>query len=251
MGRHSAPGDDDAEDRSALAVADLRERYGKQSGARKPGAEPAGSAPKPRRPQRPETAPTSAPPGEDEPQNEGIGLLEDVLTEPVTGPVSRVVPEDVTQQIPAIVEPVRHDAPDHAVTEQIPAIAAPKPGPGTAESEEFSSDSPAKGRAADAADPAQPTKAARPGKGGHATSADAALVRHHSDVRARCAAGVVVPFVLYAVVLVAIGSFRFSTFLLWIWIPLVTAGLLVGQFLDAGHRRYDVGEPPTESPDRP
>jgi hypothetical protein len=257
MGRHSAPADDDATDRAAVAVWTLRERYGRSVAAAD------------------EAAPAAAEPESvalAEPPNEGIGLLDDVLTEPPAGPIPRSVPEAVTEQIPAIIEPVTEqipaiiepvteqippiieppapDEPAAALTEQIPVIIAPKPGPGSmteaAVSETAAFETTASGPVASAA-AGQPATATGPHKVGHSTSADAALIRHHSDVRARCAAGVVVPFVLYVVVLVAVGSFRISTFLLWIWIPLVTAGVLVGQFLDAGHRRYDVDAPAVES----
>jgi hypothetical protein len=250
MGRHSAPADDDAPDRAAVAVWTLRERYGRSVAA----ADEAASAAA-----EPESVALAEPP------NEGIELLDDVLTEPPAGPIARSVPEAVTEQIPAIIEPVTEqippiiepsapDEPPAAVTEQIPAIVGPKPGPGSmteaAVSETAAFETTASGPVASAAAD-QPATATGPHKAGHSTSADAALIRHHSDVRARCAAGVVVPFVLYVVVLVAVGSFRISTFLLWIWIPLVTAGVLVGQFLDAGHRRYDVAAPPVESPTEP
>lgn len=67
------------------------------------------------------------------------------------------------------------------------------------------------------------------------TRADVRLLREHSVLRARCAAAVVVPFVIYAAALFAVG--RADVFLLWMWIPTVTAGVLFGSFLDAAHRR--------------
>lgn len=92
-----------------------------------------------------------------------------------------------------------------------------------------------------------PVKKKRVGKGNHSTSADLALLREHSEVRARCIAAVVVPFVLYTALLLAIGSM--DVYLIWIWIPTVSAGILAGGFLDAAHRRYDTpADPPL--PDR-
>lgn len=70
-----------------------------------------------------------------------------------------------------------------------------------------------------------------------ATAADVALVRQHADVRARVIAAVLVPFAIYTAALAAIGKLDRS-YLLWIWIPLISAGLLVGLFLDMGHRKY-------------
>jgi hypothetical protein len=67
------------------------------------------------------------------------------------------------------------------------------------------------------------------------TRADLRLLREQTPLRARCAAAIVVPFVIYALALMIIG--RTDVFLLWIWIPMVTAGVLFGGFLDAAHRR--------------
>lgn len=69
------------------------------------------------------------------------------------------------------------------------------------------------------------------------TAADVALVREHSDVRARVIAAVLVPFAVYTAAMAAIGKLDRS-YLLWIWIPLITAGVLVGLFLDLGYRKY-------------
>lgn len=69
------------------------------------------------------------------------------------------------------------------------------------------------------------------------TAADFALVREHGDVRARVIAALLVPFAIYTAAMAAIGKLDRS-YLLWIWIPLVTAGILMGLFLDLGHRKY-------------
>ena len=65
--------------------------------------------------------------------------------------------------------------------------------------------------------------------------ADLRLLREHSALRARCLAAIVVPFVLYVLVLIVIG--RTEVFLLWVWVPMITAGVLFGGLLDAAHRR--------------
>ena len=67
------------------------------------------------------------------------------------------------------------------------------------------------------------------------THADLTLLRENPAVRARCAAAVIVPFLLYTVVLVVLG--RAGVILVWVWIPVVLAGVSVGAFLDAAHRR--------------
>lgn len=82
---------------------------------------------------------------------------------------------------------------------------------------------------------ASPAATARVGKGNQSTAADLALLREHSDVRARVIASVVVPFVLYTAVLYAIGAL--DVYFIWVWIPLVTAGVVAGSILDAAHRR--------------
>lgn len=78
------------------------------------------------------------------------------------------------------------------------------------------------------------------GRRAHSTAADLALVRARSDVRARCLAALLVPFVLYAVVLQAVGATG-TQWALWAFVPLIVAGVLVGTFLDSGHRRYPSG----------
>ncbi|HZC70551.1 MAG TPA: hypothetical protein VE442_07655 [Jatrophihabitans sp.] len=69
------------------------------------------------------------------------------------------------------------------------------------------------------------------------TAADLALLRKHSALRARVIAAVVVPFVLYTVVMYLVTWW--DVYLIWVWIPLVTAGILAGSFLDAAHRRIN------------
>ncbi|MDP9093805.1 MAG: hypothetical protein M3N95_12950 [Actinomycetota bacterium] len=67
-----------------------------------------------------------------------------------------------------------------------------------------------------------------------ATQTDLRMLRENPAVRARCIAAAVVPFLLYSVVLIVLG--RAGDFLLWVWIPIVAAGILVGAMLDLGHR---------------
>ena len=72
------------------------------------------------------------------------------------------------------------------------------------------------------------------------TARDFALLRTHPDVRNRAIAALLVPFVAYAVVMVVTG--RSGDFLIWIWTPLILAGVLVGLMLDLGHKRYGTKE---------
>ena len=66
------------------------------------------------------------------------------------------------------------------------------------------------------------------------------MLRRHRDVRARCLAGIAVPFLVYVAVLLVAGATALS-YLLWCFVPLVVAGVLVGALLDAAHRRYPGG----------
>lgn len=78
-------------------------------------------------------------------------------------------------------------------------------------------------------------RAPRVGKGNQSTAADLELLRERSDVRARVLAAVIAPFVIYtAVMWVASGL---DVYFIWIWLPLVTAGVAAGSILDAAHRK--------------
>jgi hypothetical protein len=68
-----------------------------------------------------------------------------------------------------------------------------------------------------------------------ATAADLHLLRTDPALRNRVIAAVVVPFVLFFVVLVLLG--RLDAFAVWIWLPLISAGLGAGVLLDTGHAR--------------
>lgn len=78
----------------------------------------------------------------------------------------------------------------------------------------------------------RPVAAAEPHPG---TRGDLHLLRVSQGLRARCAAAVLVPFLIFTVVLIVIG--RTDVYLIWLWIPTVLAGVLVGTFLDLEHRR--------------
>jgi hypothetical protein len=49
-------------------------------------------------------------------------------------------------------------------------------------------------------------------------------------------AAVVAPFVVYTAVMYLIGALH--VYFIWVWIPLVSAGVLAGSLLDAAHRRH-------------
>jgi hypothetical protein len=71
------------------------------------------------------------------------------------------------------------------------------------------------------------------------THGDLQMLRDSPGLRARCIAGAVVPFILYTVVLIVVG--RADIYLVWVWIPIVAAGILVGTFLDLGYRSARLG----------
>jgi hypothetical protein len=81
----------------------------------------------------------------------------------------------------------------------------------------------------DAADSVAPRPARDSG-----TRGDLRLLRERPALRARCTAAAIVPFLLYTVVLVVIG--RVDVYLLWVWIPTITAGIAVGALLDSAYR---------------
>ena len=67
------------------------------------------------------------------------------------------------------------------------------------------------------------------------TGADLELLRRDRTLRARAAAAAVVPLFVYVIVMVVIR--RFDAFLIWVWVPVVLAGVLVGAMLDRAHAR--------------
>jgi hypothetical protein len=70
------------------------------------------------------------------------------------------------------------------------------------------------------------------------TRGDLHLLRESRSLRARCAAAVLVPFVIFTILLIALG--RTDVYLIWLWIPTVLAGVLVGAFLDNAHRKLRI-----------
>jgi FtsZ-interacting cell division protein ZipA len=77
------------------------------------------------------------------------------------------------------------------------------------------------------------------GRGNQSTAQDIALLRARPDVRNRVIAAAIVPFVLYAVVLLLTGGI--DVILIWAWVPFVTAGVLAGSIVDAAHRKRSRG----------
>ena len=76
------------------------------------------------------------------------------------------------------------------------------------------------------------------------SAADLHLVRSHRGVLAVCAAVVVLPFVVEVVVLLVLGTLTGRSVLVWLWAPLVAAGVLLGVVLDLAHRRHNAAPEP-------
>ena len=135
----------------------------------------------------------------------------DVIDPELVERVGDTAPRDVVDA--EIVEDEHYSPRPAAPTgEAIAQIAPPRPAPG-----------PEPAPSAPAA-----TKRERAGR------ADLRLLRANPSLRARCAAALVLPFVIYTIVLVVIS--RVDVYLLWIWIPAIVAGVLFGAQLDAAHK---------------
>lgn len=81
----------------------------------------------------------------------------------------------------------------------------------------------------------KPQPSGQVAKGNQSTAADLELLRTRSDVRARVIAAVIAPFVIYTLAMYLIGAT--GVYFIWVWLPLVTAGVLAGSILDAAHRK--------------
>jgi hypothetical protein len=160
-------------------------------------------------------------------------------------------PTELISLADLLIEPDRLAEPD-APDQQGPAAPAPESSAVTqaevteAEGEPAVQREPAaEGDAAVQREPAAEGDAAAKEKpaarGAHSTAADLALLRRHGDVRNRVIGAVLVPFVLYGAVMLLLGVTGVQ-YLLWIWIPLVSAGVLAGLILDAAHRHRPAAE---------
>jgi len=128
------------------------------------------------------------------------------------------------------------EQPETAETAKLPEPAEPAELPEPAEPAELP-------------EPPEPAELAAPAEGkrpraAQSTAADLALIRRHGDVRNRVLGAALAPFVLYVVVLLVLSATAVQ-YLLWIWIPTVIAGVLIGFVLDAGHKRHDVDDAPS------
>ena len=82
----------------------------------------------------------------------------------------------------------------------------------------------------------QHAKAARKAERGESnTRADLRVLREQPAVRAQVIGAVITSFLIYTVVMLVLGDT--NKYLIWLWIPIVACGVLVGLVLDLAHRR--------------
>lgn len=127
----------------------------------------------------------------------------------------------------------RHSAPDPQKDGAAPvevsetlgpeALGLETPGSGTPGSEVPGSDAPT-GRAS--------SSALAPGSRG-----DLQLLRADGGLRLRCAGAVVLTFLIYTAVLILMG--RSDVYVIWLWIPIVVSGVVIGGLLDHAHGARD------------
>ena len=67
------------------------------------------------------------------------------------------------------------------------------------------------------------------------TRADLRMLREQPAVRAQVIGAVIASFLIYTLVMLALG--HTDKYLLWLWVPIVACGVLVGLVLDLAHRR--------------
>jgi hypothetical protein len=208
MGRHSAPDDDSVDDAAeATATVDLDKPRGRH-------ARPGGGA---------------------------AAALDDRDTQMIAVIDPEVLPDDL------------HDTGEIAPPEPaiLPLEDAPAK-PSRADRRQEKKAAKAAAAEAAAAEPVAPpaekakkAKKKRTKKDGSETNtqADLRLLRENSAVRARCIAAILVSFLLYTVVMVVLS--RADSYLLWLWIPIVMSGFLVGFVLDLAHK---AAKAPDKSP---
>jgi hypothetical protein len=225
MGRHSAP-DDESPDAAAATTTtiDLGSLDLDSSGGRH--AQPSGAGP----------------PSEDEQHTQVIAAVDPDVAVDDTHDTDAIVPlePDVIPLEPAPPKPSRADrkaqkkADKAAAARAAAATAPPKPPKVDLQ------------KAPRAASATPKTKKKKNGETD--TQADLRVLRENSAVRARSLAAVLVSFLLYTVVMIVIGYT--GAYLMWIWIPIVVSGVLVGVVLDLAHRqsKCSADEPPPLEP---
>jgi hypothetical protein len=204
MGRHSAPDevdDDTVEIESPLAVFDLEDLRGRHAIPEDEAAES-------------EESPADA--------DQNGGDVDEALTQRIAvvdaAPPAPQVPYAGTAAPPA--PPMAEPTIDKA------AAKAAKQAEKTAEAQRK-----AEQKAAQKA--AQQARKAERGESG--TRADLRVLREQPAVRAQVIGAVIASFLIYTLVLLVLG--HTDKYLIWLWVPIVVCGVLVGLVLDLAHRR--------------
>lgn len=180
-----------------------------------------------------------ATPGADDSSTARIEPIADpVLDEPVPSAVTTVIPSVPADEVSASPPGRPAGQPARAVEPTVddePAIPGEAATPDEAEKsgKAGKSGKAAKSAAKDAAKAEkQASKQTPPGD----KLSDLAVLKADSAARARVIAAVVAPFVIYVLVLLVLDALDLRTALIWIWVPLVTAGVVAGLILDLAHR---------------
>lgn len=226
MGRHSAP--DDEDDASAVALADPRERDAAATDTGRNDAaatdtvvEDPDAASRGRHSQAAEYPQAAEPSQAAETEDSGEVPLEELIAgDDPAGPEREV---------------------DSAPTGTIAPVVVPPEGTPADTTASFAPVGDTAG-AADAGpdDSARRSPVATVTSGAaHNSAADLHLARSHPGVLVLCVLALVLPFVAEVVVLLALGTLDGHSFLVWIWAPIVGAGVLLGVVLDLAHRHYN------------
>jgi hypothetical protein len=232
MGRHSAPDEIESVTMTFTPVAPSALRAGRHARSEedeaatdvfeRPVTRQAPPSAEPRRPEK----------GLADQETTRIPLFKEPLPEAEATPVARVT--DAQPAAPAASREPPHQAKAPAAKRRVDKPAVEKPAVDKPAVDKPAVDKPAVDKPA----VEKPAVEKAPVDRSHlSTAADLALLRKHSALRARVIAAVVVPFVLYTVVMYLVTWW--DVYLIWVWIPLVTAGILAGSFLDAAHRRIN------------
>jgi uncharacterized membrane protein len=143
-------------------------------------------------------------------------------------------PDERHTQVIAPVQDVPHDE-DVQITD---VIVPPEPAPPAEAGTEPAAETTAEtmvGPTAEATDEATAEPVIEQPKKEGGTRADLRLLRENAMVRMLVLGAVVLSFLIYTIVMFALG--HSDSYLLWLWVPIVVAGVGVGAVLDVAHRR--------------
>jgi hypothetical protein len=117
-------------------------------------------------------------------------------------------------------------------------VVEPSPGPEVAVLAAVPETEPA-APTAPPAQPPRPRPRPSPRRAIQGSALDLKLIRAHPDVRNRCLAALLVPFVIYVVILLLAGSM--DRFVIYVFAPIIIASVLFGATLDHAHKHHPEG----------